>query len=57
MSSERGVALVVALMAMTMMMALGTALVLTTATDSKIARNFRTTPGSGCADERERSNL
>ena len=40
MSSERGVALVVALMAMTMMMALGTALVLTTATDSKIARNF-----------------
>jgi hypothetical protein len=41
MSSERGVALVVALMAMTMMMALGTALVLTTATDSKIARNFQ----------------
>ena len=41
MSSERGVALVLALMVMTMMMALGTALVLTTATDSKIARNFR----------------
>ena len=41
MSSERGVALVVALLAMTMMMALGTALVLTTATDSKIARNFQ----------------
>ena len=43
MSNERGVALVLALMAMTMMMALGTALILTTATDSKIARNFRAT--------------
>jgi hypothetical protein len=42
-TSERGVALVMALMAMTMMMALGTALVLTTATDSKIARNFSST--------------
>lgn len=37
---ERGAALVAALMSMTMMMALGTALVLTTATESKVARNF-----------------
>lgn len=41
--SERGVALVIALMAMTMMVALGTALILTTTTESKITRNFRTT--------------
>jgi len=39
---ERGVALVIALMAMTMMVALGTALILTTTTESKITRNFRT---------------
>jgi len=41
--SERGVALVVALMAMMMMVALGTALMLTTSTESKITRNFRNT--------------
>ena len=41
--SERGVALIIALMAMMMMMALGTALILTTSTESKITRNFRNT--------------
>jgi hypothetical protein len=41
--SERGVALIVALMAMMMMVALGTALILTTSTESKITRNFRNT--------------
>jgi hypothetical protein len=51
MSSERGVALVVALMVMTMMMALGTALILTTATDSKIARNFNVTSEATYAAE------
>lgn len=40
-ASEQGVALVIALMAMTMMVALGTALILTTTTESKIAGNFR----------------
>ena len=34
-------ALIIALMAMTMMIALGTALILTTTTESKIAHNFR----------------
>jgi hypothetical protein len=40
-SGERGVALIVALMAMLLMMALGTALILTTSTESRITRNFR----------------
>jgi hypothetical protein len=40
-SGERGVALIVALMAMLFMMALGTALILTTSTESRITRNFR----------------
>jgi len=40
-SNERGVALVIALMAMTMMIALGTAVLLTAVTESRIARNFR----------------
>jgi Tfp pilus assembly protein PilX len=39
--SERGVALIIALMATMMMVALGTALILTTSTESKITRNFR----------------
>ena len=38
---ERGVALVIALMAMLLMTALGTALVLTTMTETKIAGNYR----------------
>ena len=38
---EQGVALIVALMAMMLMMALGTALVLTTMTEGKIANNYR----------------
>lgn len=41
MSGEHGAALVAALMCMTMMMALGAALALTAATESKVARNFR----------------
>ena len=41
--SERGIALIIALMAMMMLMALGTALILTTSTESKITRNFRNT--------------
>jgi hypothetical protein len=41
MRSERGVALIIALMGMTMMIALGTALILTTTTETKIAGNFR----------------
>jgi hypothetical protein len=41
-STERGAALIVALMAMLLMMALGTALILTTSTESKISRNFKT---------------
>jgi hypothetical protein len=40
-STERGVALVIALMAMTMMIAIGTAVLLTAVTESRIARNFR----------------
>jgi Tfp pilus assembly protein PilX len=39
--SERGIALIVALMAMTMMIALGTALMLSTMTETKIVTNFR----------------
>ncbi len=39
-SDQRGVALVLALLAMSMMVAFGAALVLTAATESKIARNF-----------------
>lgn len=38
---ERGVALIIALMAMLLMTALGTALVLTTMTETKIAGNYR----------------
>jgi len=38
---EEGVAIIIALLAMTLMMALGTALILTTTTESKITRNFR----------------
>jgi len=41
-STERGAALIVALMAMLLMMALGTILILTTSTESKISRNFKT---------------
>ena len=40
-SSERGIAMIVALMAMTMMIALGTALMLTTTTESRIVTNYR----------------
>jgi len=40
-SDERGIAMIVALMAMTMMVALGTALIMTTMTESKIVNNFR----------------
>jgi hypothetical protein len=40
--NEGGIALIIALMAMTMMIALGTALLLATTTESKIAHNFRT---------------
>jgi len=39
-AGEDGIALVLALMAMTMMMALGTALILTTNTELRITRNF-----------------
>jgi len=39
--SERGIAMIIALMAMTLMIALGTALLLTTTTESKIVANFR----------------
>jgi hypothetical protein len=38
---EQGIALVIALMAMLLMMALGTALVMTTMTETKIAGNYR----------------
>lgn len=38
---ERGVALIISLLAMMLMMALGTALVLTTMTETKIAGNYR----------------
>ncbi len=40
-SDERGVALIVALLAMTLMIALGTALILGTTTETKIVTNFR----------------
>jgi hypothetical protein len=39
--SEKGIALIVALMAMTLMVALGTALILTTVTETKIVTNFK----------------
>jgi Tfp pilus assembly protein PilX len=39
--SESGIALIISLMAMLFMMALGTALMLSTATETKIANNFR----------------
>jgi hypothetical protein len=39
--SERGIAMIIALMAMTMMVALGTALMLTTSTETKIVTNFK----------------
>ena len=39
--NERGIALIIALMAMLFMMALGTALMLSTVTEKKIANNFR----------------
>jgi hypothetical protein len=41
-NTERGAALIIALMAMLLMMALGTGLMLTTSTESKISRNFKT---------------
>ena len=40
-SDEKGIALIVSLMAMMLMMALGMALVLTTTTETKIASNYR----------------
>ena len=40
-SSEGGIAMIVALMAMTLMIALGTALLLTTTTETRIVTNFR----------------
>ena len=40
-ASERGIALMISLMAMLFMMALGTVLMLTTVTETKIANNFR----------------
>ncbi|HVZ19448.1 MAG TPA: pilus assembly PilX N-terminal domain-containing protein, partial [Vicinamibacterales bacterium] len=40
-SSERGIAMIVALMAMTLMIALGTSLILMTVTETKITANFR----------------
>lgn len=39
--SERGIALIIALMAMTLMIALGAALMMTTTTESKIVNNYR----------------
>ena len=39
--SERGIAMIIALMAMTLMLALGTALMMTTTTETKIVTNFR----------------
>ena len=39
--SESGIALIIALMAMLFMMALGSVLMLSTATETKIANNFR----------------
>jgi hypothetical protein len=40
-SGERGIAMIIALMAMSLMVALGTALILTTVTETKITTNFR----------------
>ena len=40
-ADERGIALIISLMAMMLMMALGTALVMTTMTETKIAGNYR----------------
>jgi len=40
-ASERGIAMIIALMAMSLMIALGTALMLTTVTETKITSNFR----------------
>ena len=40
-SDERGIAMIIALMAMSLMVALGTALILTTVTETKITTNFR----------------
>lgn len=40
-ADERGVALIISLLAMTLMMALGMALILTTMTEGKIASNYR----------------
>ena len=40
-SAERGIAIIIALMAMSLMVALGTALILTTVTETKITTNFR----------------
>jgi Tfp pilus assembly protein PilX len=40
-SRERGIAMIVALLAMSLMIALGAALMLTTTTESRIVRNFR----------------
>ena len=39
--SERGIAMIIALLAMTLMIALGTALMLSTVTETKIVTNFR----------------
>lgn len=39
--SERGIAMIVALLAMTLMLALGTSLMLSTTTESKIVNNYR----------------
>jgi hypothetical protein len=48
-ADERGIALIVALLAMMLMMALGTALILTTTTESKITRNFQNSIEAGYA--------
>jgi Tfp pilus assembly protein PilX len=40
-SSESGIAMIVALLTMTLMLALGTALIMSTTTESRIVRNFR----------------
>ena len=40
-SAERGIAIIIALMAMSLMVALGTALILTTVTETKITTNFK----------------
>jgi hypothetical protein len=44
--NERGIAMIIALMAMSLMIALGAALMLTTTTESKIVQNFRNTSES-----------